>query len=189
MKWLKIISGLVAGVILVAVVAFVLLAIFVNPNRFKPVITQQVKKYTGREITIDGDLSWTIFPALGVKVGHLSIANPPEFQQKTFAEIEGATVEVKALPLLHSKIHSNGITIKNMKLYLITNANGKTNWQDLQTNSSDTKSQDTSAPVASPKNTKLDLAVAGIDISNASISVANDQTKKYFEICMLKILI
>src|SRR5690348_13987385 len=122
MKLLKIIAGLLGIVVLIGILALVLLVTFVSPNRFKPLIIDQVKKYTGRDLVIDGDLSWTIFPSLGVKVGHLELNNPTGFKQKTFAEIDSATVGVKLFPLLHKHVESSGVTLSGMKLYLIKNA-------------------------------------------------------------------
>lgn len=180
-KFLKWVLGILGVVVLLAIVAFVLLVTFVSPNRLKPLITDQVKKTTGRELKIDGDLSWTIFPVLGVKVGHLELSNPSEFQQKIFAEIDSATVAVKIIPLLHAKVESSGITLKGMKLFLIKNANGKTNWEDLQ-KSSATKTSDESSSALTAKKASIGLAVSGVDITNATISWANEQAKQYFDI-------
>lgn len=172
--------GITLGIVaVIAIAAIIVLVTFVNPNRFKPLITEQVKKYTGRELIIDGNLSWTLFPYLGVSVGHLELSNPPEFKQKPFfAEIQGATIGVKFLPLLKSKIQSSGMTLKGLKLNLIKNANGKTNWQDLS--AATTASSTSSAPVetSSAQKATLGLAISGIDISNAEISWTNDQAKQ-----------
>lgn len=183
MKALKIIGGIIGAVILVGIVALILLATFVSPNRFKPVITDQVKKFTGRTLTIDGDLSWTVFPSLGVKVGHLELSNPPAFKQKNFAEIESATVSVKFLPLLHSKVESSGITLKGLKLYLVKNPDGTTNWQDLQNASPQpTAKEQAVASKETAKRSALGLVISGIDISDAVISWDNQQAKQTIDI-------
>lgn len=176
--------GIVLGIfILLFVVIVIGFVSFVSPNRFKPLITNQVKKYSGRELSIDGDLSWQVFPTLGVKAGHFSLYNPEGFKQKTFAEIESATVSVKVIPLLRGKVQSQGMTIKGLKLYLIKNADGKVNWQSVP------------SPTEIPANTKKEvdystakqaafggLAVSTIDISNAMISFVDEQTKKTFTV-------
>ncbi|MGR5542938.1 AsmA family protein, partial [Vibrio campbellii] len=58
MKKLFIALGVIVVVLIGAVVALVTL---VNPNQFKPLIVEQVKKNTGYELVIDGDLSWEFF--------------------------------------------------------------------------------------------------------------------------------
>lgn len=182
MKWLKIIASVLGIVILVGIIALILLVTFVSPNRFKPLIIDQVKKYTGRDLAIDGDLSWTVFPTLGVKVGHLQLSNPAEFKQKVFAEVQNATVSVKILPLLHSKIKSDGITLNGLKLYLIKNANGDTNWQDLQQSSTSVKAAPSSHDAQTTPRSPLGLFVSGIDISDATISWIDEKAKQTIDI-------
>jgi AsmA protein len=184
MKWFKVLASVLIVLIIVATIAMVSLATFVSPNRFKPLLVEQVKKYTGRDLTISGDLSWTLFPTFGVKIGHLELSNPAGFKQKTFAEMDSATVSVKILPLLHAKVESDGVTLKGLKVNLIKNAKGLTNWADLQKPSSEkvaaTVKEET--VVASPKRAALGLAISGIDVSNASITWENEQANQHFDI-------
>ncbi len=179
MRWLKFIASFIVIVALIAVIALILLVTVVNPNRFKPLITDQVKKTTGRDLTIDGDLSWTLFPSLGVKVGHLELSNPSDFKEKTFAEINSMTVSVKIMPLLKGHVKSSGISLNGLKLFLITNADGKTNWADLQNSSEKNTTPSSSTSMA---RAPMGLAVAGVDISNAVISWQNEKTKQYYDI-------
>src|SRR5579872_2208218 len=127
-KILKLTGILMGILLLIIVLAIVFLITFVSPNRLKPVLTEQVMKYTGRQLVIDGDMSWTFFPYLGIKVGHSSLSNPSDFNEKTFAEISNITVGVKLLPLFNRQLESSGIMLDGMKLHLIKNKNGQVNW-------------------------------------------------------------
>lgn len=179
MKLLKVMGSLLGGVILLCVIGFLLLVTFVSPNRFKPLIINQVKVATGRDLTMDGDLSWTFFPYLGVKVGHLVLNNTKTFQEKVFAEIDNATIAIKLVPLLHSKIESNGITIHGLKLNLIKNTKGKTNWEDLPNHNPSAKKEDASSSLSTTQKTSLALAISGIDITDAKINWQDDTTTKH----------
>src|SRR5580704_3578924 len=97
-KWIGILVGMV---LLLAIFLVISLATFVNPNRFKPLLAEKIKHYTGRQLIIDSDLSWTIFPAIGVKTGHIVLKNPEGFDQGIFAEVKDLTVSIKLMPLLH----------------------------------------------------------------------------------------
>ncbi|MHB1946847.1 MAG: AsmA family protein [Gammaproteobacteria bacterium] len=182
-------TGIVFGIlVLIAIVALIILVTFVSPNRFKPLITEEVKKFTGRELTIDGDLSWTLFPTLGVKVGHLELSNPFGFKEKKFAEIQSATVSVKVLPLFSGNVQSSGVMIKGLRLHLIKDANGKTNWQDLSSASSSVPAQtQPSVPASQARKAALGLAISAIDLSNAMVSLVNEQTKQTLDIDKLDI--
>lgn len=168
--------------LLFAVISAILLVIFVSPNRFKPLIIEQVKNATGRDIIIDGNLSWSFFPYLGVKVNHMALKNPAGFNEKIFAEIDHATVNVKLLPLLHAQLESRGIILHGMKLHLIKNKNGKTNWQDFQDSTpviSEVKKNNHEEKIY---DSSFDLAVSAIDISDATISWNDEQTHQTFNI-------
>lgn len=180
-KFLKIIGALLGIVIVLLILAFVLLVTFVSPNRFKPAITEHVKKSTGRDLTIDGDLSWTVFPYLGVKVGHASLSNPSGFKQPIFVEISQATVAVKFLPLMQRKIESRGITLSGMKLNLIKNSSGKTNWE-FEGDTSKTPAEINKPTSDRMGSTAMGLVIRSMDISDANISWIDEQAKKSADI-------
>lgn len=167
-KW----TGIVLSLLLLLAVAGVgLIVTCVSPNSFKPMMIDAVKRSTGRTLTMDGDLSWTFFPVLGIKAGHLALSNPPGYTQKTFAEIEQARMGVKLLPLLHSTVESSGITLTGLKLNLVKKSSGLNNWQDLERHSS--------AANSNAKTVTMAFAIAGMDVEHAAISLydeKNDQT-------------
>ena len=177
-KWL---GAFVSILILLVVLVAVCLVTFVSPNRFKPLIAEQVMKYTGRQLTIDGDLSWSLFPYLGVKTGHILLSNPSGFEQKIFAEIQHATIGVKLFPLLHKKIESSGIVLDGLKLNLIRDGNGKNNWQFKQISPISTS---TAVVATDPSRTSalkklsVELAISGIEISNAEINWTDQQKEQ-----------
>lgn len=184
-KFLKLIGSLLAIIILVAVIGIIALVTFVSPNRFKPVLVEQVKKYTGRELVVDGDLSWSFFPYLGLKAGHMSLSNPEGFKEKVFAEFSSATVGVKLMPLFHKRIESSGITLHGMNLNLIKAANGKTNWTFPKASTTEAGAE-TDATSGKGRATAAGLAISSIDISDAKVHWVDAQKNqianiKHFE--------
>ncbi|MCE3238733.1 MAG: AsmA family protein [Gammaproteobacteria bacterium] len=179
-KPLKLIS-LFIGILLLLVIFFsVCVVTFVNPNRFKPLIVEQAMKYTGRQLTMDGDLSWTFFPYFGVKTGHILLGNPEGFTQKTFAEINHATIGIRLFPLFHKKIESSGIMLDGLKLNLITEVNGQKNWQFQ--NPVNTVNNNNPPEYFSQrskiKQLSVGLAISGFDIKNAEVNWINRQNNQ-----------
>lgn len=173
-------TGILLGIlVLLALVGIIFLVTFVSPNRLKPVLTDQVMKYTGRQLAIDGEMSWTFFPYLGVKVGHSTLSNPSDFNEKTFAEISHMTVGVRLMPLFSKKIESSGIVLDGMKLHLIKNKNGKVNW--AFNTAVPAKEVSVNEP-STGKKMALGLVISGLDVTNAAIDYADDQAKKYYTI-------
>jgi AsmA protein len=178
-------SAMMIGIfILLAVLGLGLLVAFVSPNKFKPIITAQVLKYTGRQLTIDGDLSWSFFPSLGVKVGHAVLNNPAQFKETTFAEIDHATVGVKVLPLLHAKIETTGISLAGVKLNLIKNADGQANWQNLllPKQAADIAATQDEAQPTSNKNVTMNIEIPSVDINDAQVKWTDEKSKQSADI-------
>ncbi len=173
-------TGILVGILaLLIVLAIIFLVTFVSPNRLKPVLTAQVMKYTGRQLVMDGNMSWTFFPYLGVRVGHSSLSNPAGFNEKTFAEISNITVAVKLMPLFSRQIESSGIQLDGMKLHLIKNKNGQVNWNfNLAV---PVKNSGGTEPTTSEKMT-MGLIVSGLDVTNTAIDYSDEQMNKYYNI-------
>ncbi len=184
MKWL---GAFISILVLLVILAVVCLITFVNPNRFKPLIAEQVMKYTGRQLTIDGDLSWSFFPCVGIKTGHVLLGNPTGFEQKIFAEVQHATLGVKLFPLLHKQIESSGIVLDGLKLNLIKDANGKANWQFQQALPTSTTVLVDSNRSGDIKTRAAGLMISGIEVSNAEINWIDIQKKQSVSIEKLRL--
>ncbi len=180
-KIFKIIGVTLAAAILLALTAIILLLTLVNPNQLKPLIIEQVKARTGRDLILDGSITWKFFPYLGIKIGHMALGNPDGFPQKTFAEIDNGTAGIALLPLLHGTLQSDGIFLKGMKLHLIKNAAGQINWQFHPTAASTTANSGETA--SSARNSRrFNFAISAIDIKNSDVSYLDEQTRQRFEI-------
>ena len=117
---------IVSLVVLVAV-AVVLLVTVVNPNRFKPFIAKAVYQSTGRTIALNGDISWKIYPNLGVNIKQVRLSNPSGFSESDFMSVNSADVSVALIPLLSNHIVVKTLAIDGLNLGLIQK-NGVNNW-------------------------------------------------------------
>lgn len=182
-SFLKWVGVLIGAVILLLVVAVILLKTLASPNRLKPLLVDQVKKYTGRQLTVDGDLSWSFFPSLGVKIGHVALSNPANFPDKTFAEVDSATLSVKLVPLFHGRVESSGITLQGMKLHLQKNAKGEVNWSFAKKVAAEAGTNSTEPQSTQPsKRAMFGLAISGVDVTDTNITFNDEQTKKIYDI-------
>ncbi|MGL5335751.1 MAG: AsmA family protein, partial [Enterovibrio sp.] len=60
---------------------------WINPNDFKPLITQEVKKQLGRDLVIGGDIGWSFWPTLGLSVEQVSLNNPEGFAEAALLSV------------------------------------------------------------------------------------------------------
>lgn len=172
MKKLFITLGLI---IALAIAALIAIPLFIDPNDFKGQIVEQVKKHTGRDLAITGDLKMSKFPSLGVDIGEIALGNAQGFGDQPMLKSGKASVSVKLLPLLKKDLQVSTLTLKDVYINLARDKSGKTNWDDLLAlgGKKDTKKESDATKLAA-------LAIGGIDLENANL-VWDDQSlgKKY----------
>jgi AsmA protein len=170
-KVLKILSGVVAALVGVLLIAVVVLTFVFDPNDYKNEITGAVKTATGRELKIDGKLSWTLFPWLGVKAEGLTLGNAIGFGPEPFAKVGSAGVSVKLLPLLIGRVNVDTLHVRELTLNLAKDSKGRSNWGDL---TQAKKSAPTPSPTSKEKPESgagmAAIAIGGVDIQRATIT-------------------
>ena len=166
----------ILSIILIVIIAAVAVMILVDPNDYKDKITEVVKKQTGRELAIEGDLKLSLFPWIGLQTGKLVLGNAPGFGPEPFAAIEETDIKVKLLPLFSKRVEVKHIVLKGLALNLEKNAKGITNWDDLA-KAQEAKEKAKPAPKEAPPETKTvlpALALGGFTLQDATV-VWNDQ--------------
>ena len=126
MKW-KWVLGIASAALGVPAIAFYLILSSYNYNNFKPQIVRAVKEATGRELTLEGDISLKIglTPALVVK--NVSFRNAPWGSQAEMAKINRFEMSVKLLPILSRQIVVKKLTLVEPEILLETSSSGKSN--------------------------------------------------------------
>lgn len=178
MKFLKWLLGTVAVLVLVIAVGVVALVYLVDWNDFKDTIQNQVKKQTGRDLQIAGDLSPSVFPWAGISIGEIVLANAEGYGDRPFARIGSADVKVELLPLIKREINVRTVELKGLQVDLQRAEDGTTNWDDLikSTTTTTTTTEEGSADtqvtteVEGSSATIAALAVGGIQILDANVS-------------------
>ncbi len=170
-------------------IAVVIIPILFDPNDYKVDIQSAVHKSSGRDLSIDGELSVSVFPWLGIETGKVSLSNRVGFDDHPFAQIEKANVRIKLLPLFSQQIQIDHIVFKGLQLNLTTNDSGVTNWSNfgnLQDNPSKQpiQIQSTNSNIISDETRKLQLAnlmVSRITLEDARIIVNDRSTNQKTE--------
>src|SRR5438270_3676424 len=129
MKAIKISLYVIAGLVVLLVLAVVIFAMTFNPNRYKGQIEQLVKERTGRTLALRGDLVVALWPALGAKVNGVTLsehASPEEF-----VALDSAHASVALLPLLHGNVVVDGIRVSGLKARVVKEKDGRFNFSDL----------------------------------------------------------
>ena len=167
-KALKI-TGIVIGVlVLLVIVVAVALPFIINPNHFKDDIARAVKKKTGRDLSIQGDIKLSVFPWLGVEIGQVELSNAKGFGGTPFAAINEADMHVRFWPLLHGKIEVGEVKLDGLDLDLQRAADGHDNWQDISEHMAH-GGQAASGGVGESGSFSTDLSVASVSVSDSQV--------------------
>jgi AsmA protein len=177
-RLLKFLLWLLVGLIAFFAVAAVALYVFFDPNDFREDISELVKNRTGRDLTIEGDISLDLFPWLAIEVGEVSLGDAPGFGDEPIATFERASLSVRLLPvILRQELIVGAATIDGLRINLKLDSQGVSNWSSLIAPGTDATS-DTAAGASD------DLNINRIDIRNATLHYSDAQTGDVYRVGM-----
>ncbi len=120
---------LLGTIALLAVVAVVAAFLLVDPNSFKPRLTAELTRATGRDVTIDGPLKLeAAFPPT-VSAEGVSIANIAGGSRPQLASIRRVVARLDVTALFDRRIVVDRIELDHPDLLLETDAQGHPNWR------------------------------------------------------------
>ncbi|MCR3927717.1 AsmA family protein [Aeromonas caviae] len=178
---MKKIIYILLGLALAAVVAIAALVSLIDPNQFKPQLAEQVRKSTGRELVIQGDIGWRFWPSLGLSLEKVALRNPAGFAEPDLVRFEQGEASVGLLPLLSHRLEIGKVTLSGAHLFIQTRADGSSNLRDLLQASADPKGEATSEPAATTPPAASDkqpwqISLQGIALVDASALVRDDRS-------------
>jgi AsmA protein len=166
------VAAIVAGTLVgLAVVGVVALLLFVDPNRYRGNIEQAAKQHTARVLAIRGKLELKVFPWLALSVHDVELSNRAGFGTQPFLTVQNASIGVKLLPLLRSRLEVSRIRLEGLNIQLISRGE-QNNWQDLGESEGTPESPSTASSGPGPA-----VSIEGVDLSKSSV-VFNDEVKK-----------
>jgi AsmA protein len=173
--------GIVVGVVVLLFIAVLVAVGFLfDPNDYKDDITAAVARSTGRELTLDGDLTLELFPSIRIAVGSSALSNAPGFGEQPFARIGSAELTLQILPLLSGNIAVDEASLSGLELNLARDARGRNNWQDL--GGSGAASAEGAPADGGADATTLDLDVGAIEIADARVTWTDAATGSNWEL-------
>ncbi|MCG8325273.1 MAG: AsmA family protein, partial [Thiotrichales bacterium] len=170
LRWILILCA----VIVVTVVIGLYGAIhYINSDKFKDDLVIQVREDTGRELSIAGDLEFSVYPWAGVTVSQVSLSNAAGFGEAPFFKAEQIALRIKTLPLLRQQYELDTFKLHGAELNLARNKEGVPNWADLV------------KPGEEPAGDIPELSavvLGGVDIRQARISWDDQQSGRQIKI-------
>jgi len=118
---------IIGALLLIAVVAVVSL-LFLPADRIARLAAEQIKAQTGREVSITGDVSMTLWPVLGVSAGEIEVGNADWARQGSMLTARNAAIGIDAMALLSGEIKITNIEAASPTIRLESRKDGRASW-------------------------------------------------------------
>lgn len=127
-RWLFRILLSLLLLIIVFLSAVTLLKIPIDLTRFKEPVEIFASKALERQVTISDSIVVSTSLSPYFTIDGLEISNPEGFSQKTFLYLGAARIQLKLLPLLKRKIHIPEISVREVRINLVEEEDGRVSW-------------------------------------------------------------
>ncbi|WP_219272095.1 AsmA family protein [Pseudomonas sp. Xaverov 83] len=183
----KILGLVLLGLLLIIVALGFALTHLFDPNDYKDEIRQIARDKAHIELTLNGDIGWSLFPWLGLELHEASVAtltNPTQ----PFADLQMLGLSVRVLPLLRREVQMSDVRVEGLNLRLNKDVHGHGNWEDIGKNvpdpataaSAPTVTEAATAPKPEKPPQPIRLDIDSLTINNARVEYNDEQTGKQF---------
>lgn len=187
-KTLKVLGWLIGMLLLLIISAIILVPMFVDVNDHKERIIVEVKKATGRDLSIDGEIGLSVFPRFMLELNGLSLSNAAGFKEGDFAAVKHVWVRVDMLPLIfQQKLQVETVEIDGLNLNLARSKTGVTNWGDMLGREGTGETAEEGS-VAVPSEGGLPaFSIGGVAIKDASVVWDDQSTGERYQVANLRL--
>jgi AsmA protein len=185
----KILGLVLLGLLLIIVAAGFALTHLFDPNDYKDKIRQIARDKAHIELTLNGDIGWSLFPWLGLELHEASVATlikPAE----PFADLQMLGLSVRVLPLLRREVQMSDVRVEGLNLRLNRDKDGHGNWEDIgklptpaapagsTPPASEPVAEAPAQPEKPPQPIRLDID--SLTVNNARVEYNDEKTGKQF---------
>jgi AsmA protein len=184
---LKILGILIVTAVAVAIFAAIVFVLVFDPNDYKDRISEGVRKATGRELVIEGDLELSLFPWLAIELGRTQLGNAPGFDDTPFASFDSARLSVRVMPLLlRREVVVGTAALDSLRVNLQVRKDGTGNWEDFGA-AGETREAEPGAPEPREAGPSATIDVASVAVSDAALSYSDASSGDRFELTKLNL--
>lgn len=164
LRWPRPLLSLLGGIVLLLVLGYVALNQAFPPERLGAMLSDQVRKTTGRDFAVRGELSIRLLPRIGVSAEDVVLGNAPWGTRKDMLVVKHARFDVAFWPLLQGLVDIASVSFDGVDLLLETDRNGVGNWAMG-------REGDSNAPAASGGGSSaLRLHLTSLKLSHAQLT-------------------
>jgi AsmA protein len=176
--------GLLGLLLIIVALGFALTHLF-DPNDYKDEIRQLARDKAHVELTLNGDIGWSLFPWLGLELHEASIATLAK-PKEPFADLQMLGLSVRVLPLLRREVQMSDVRVEGLNLTLARDEQGHGNWEDIGKPLPAQNGASADAPVQAPAEQKpatadsndraIKLDIDSLTVNNARVQYTDAKT-------------
>jgi AsmA protein len=176
MKLLKRLLIGIAVLVVLVIAAAIAVPFFIPTDTYTSKLIAAVKSSTGRDLRIDGKVSFTLFPTLGLEANTVSFSNPPGASSKDMATL--GKLQVAVLPLLHKDIEIKRLVLVDPVIDLEVDKQGRPNWQFSETpaTAAPAKQPTPAAPAGGGGSSLSDLHLDDVRLVNGRVTYLDQRS-------------
>jgi AsmA protein len=162
-----------------------------DPNDYKDEIRQIARDKAHIELTLNGDIGWSLFPWLGLELHDASVATMVK-PTEPYADLQMLGLSVRVLPLLRREVQMSDVRVEGLNLRLNRDKEGHGNWEDIGKLPATAGTDATGTPPATtepapetsaaaekpPQPIRLDID--SLTVNNARVEYTDERTGKTF---------
>jgi uncharacterized protein involved in outer membrane biogenesis len=123
----------IAGCVFAALV--LLVAVFLNLDRYRPQIISYFEESTGKKVEIER-LALTLFPKATIHIDGFGVKSPPLFPPSYVLKVPQADAVVDFGALLHRKVIIRSLVLEEPEITLVSDPDGPWNFENPETKNS-----------------------------------------------------
>ena len=184
----KILGLVLLGLLLIIVALGFALTHLFDPNDYKDEIRQIARDKAHIELTLNGDIGWSLFPWLGLELHDAAVATLAK-PAEPFADLQMLGLSVRVLPLLRREVQMSDVRVEGLNLRLNRDKDGHGNWEDIgkvPANTAGTPAATTGE--AQPRTTAqaekpaqpIRLDIDSLTVNNARVEYNDEKTGRQF---------
>lgn len=128
---MKLLKRIVLAFIILLLLAVGLVTVLLDPNDFRQPIAEAASKELGVDVHLEGEMGWSFWPNIGIRLGGLKVDNAPGYSKEPLLTAENITVSMQLLPLLRQEVLVDTVQLDKVQLFLEAGKTGKGNWEHI----------------------------------------------------------
>ena len=163
----------IAGIVLVVIIVAMIAIPFLFKDKIKTAVLNVANEQLNAKVDIEdfGLNLFSNFPNATLSLENTTVIGVDDFAADTLLQAKAASVTIDIFSLFGSNYNISKINLDNASVYAKVMADGRTNWDIMKIDSTETKTAE------AENNTPFNLSLKKISINDCSVIYQNDSTK------------